>query len=90
MNIVFSLNTIKIKEIDSFGKSIGKGVSFPVSYGPGKHNLHKYIISSQTKKILKKVLFKFLFGGNLFTYLFYLNFLISSNLSVVIWSRLCD
>ena len=52
-------------------------------YGPGKYNLHKCIILSETENI-EKVLFKFLFWGNLLTYLFYLNFLRPSSLSEVI------
>ena len=43
------------------------------------------VYSYHKLKILKRYCFKFLFGRNLFTYLFYLNFPRSSSLSKVIW-----
>ena len=62
------------QEIDTLGKSIGRG-SFSWSYDQDKSSLQRCVILSKTKSI-EKVLFKFLFFQNL-----------SNSLAKVIWSR---
>ena len=86
MSVTQSASDLNRVTGNSYGKSIGR-CRFAVSYGPGKHDLHKCVILSQTKKILKRYCLSFFFEG-ICSYLFYFNFLMPSSLSGVIWSRL--